>query len=121
MIKINLFDKQIKNNILEFNSKANTFHNNSNSFTSTNKNYLHTSGFKYNSNNHSSNQISNPNNNINIKLNFNSEVINNNIKVGKSENLTALNQIKSSLNDYVSPKNNVKEKSVNQEINKKVY
>lgn len=66
----------------------------------------------------SSHQARNPNN-INIKLNFNSEIINNNIKVGKSENLTALNQIKSSLKDYVSPKN-VKEKNTNQDTTKKV-
>ena len=54
--------------------------------------------------------------NINIKLNFNSEVINNNIQISKAESLGG---IKASTKDYSSP-NKIKEKTANPEIKKKV-
>jgi hypothetical protein len=70
---------------------------------------------KYNSNNLTTNPNRNSSN-INIKLNFNSEVINNNIQISKPDGLGGL---KSSVKDYTSP-NKVKEKTSNQEIKKKV-
>jgi hypothetical protein len=70
---------------------------------------------KYNSNNLTTNPNRNSSN-INIKLNFNSEVINNNIQISKPEGLGGL---KASVKDYTSP-NKVKDKATNQEIKKKV-
>lgn len=102
MIDINLFDNQIKNNMMSINNSNNTLNPYiNNSYAATHTNSLHnkeTANTSNNTNNLSGNtnnkDISNNNksndnpNKINIKLNINSEVINNNIRISSDKKRT---------------------------------
>lgn len=115
LININLFDKPIKNNFVEAKEKPCNLKS-SNYFSSDSKNEDQTkNSFKFNQNPNISNYSLTPDN-INIKLNFNSEVINNNIKISRPEAASSVNSVKSSFKEFVSPKNREKSKESHEKV-----
>jgi hypothetical protein len=83
----------------------------------TNNNDLIRTGFNINNNKLNHTQVKSPGSNINIKLNINSEIINNNFKIGKDDCRTAISSAQSSFKDYVSPKVKLKQADSKEKVN----